>query len=547
MSATIETAFGCALPPAQRHAITFHLPGWANMMRFVQRDQTLMKEFQSVYPRVFLNTDVKNLATAICKHAEAPEGQTCFVFTSPVSAAEFKEFAIDTRRGENVLSPEDISIRIFDVHVRLYAAFFPAMKTPAVVSFWQCSGAGVTSRIAEECLDRIDQLHEITDDSPPPKVEASPAQAQIRDRIAGLLERAPVGPPRKAKVAPNDVYLFQNGMASIYGVHRYLLKKHNGGSVLFGYAFHSTVHVFEDFGPDFKLLGLGTDEEADELERYLESELKEGRKVQAIWTEFPANPLIITPNLGRLRKLADKYECLLVVDDTVGSFCNVDVLGVADILISSLTKSFSGYADVMGASAVLNPSGSRYAELRSMFQEFYRNDFCNPDAIVLEHNSRDYLARSKILNNNALRLAEYLQAKAADPNSTVTKVYYTTTSISLPHYKERMRPVTEDFTPGYGCLLSFEFETLEAMAAFYDNVNVHIGPHLGAHLTLVLPYVLGLYGQELESVAPYDLRPAQFRVAPGLEDTEKLIKDFEVGIAAADATRGQPTFPVTVT
>lgn len=464
-----------------------------------------------------------------------------FIFPSPTSAVECKDFATDPKRGEIVVPPEEISIRVFDIQLRLYTVSFPAARYLTFYHFWLNAGTGISSRLAEECLDSINLLRQVIDDSvPPPKVELSPTHGQIQERIAGLLERAPVGPPREAKVSLEDVYLFQSGMAAIYGLHRYLLKKQNGGSVLFGYAFHSTPHVFDDFGPNFKLFALGN-EQLDELESYLASETREGRKVQAIWAEFPTVPLITTPDLGRLRKLADKYGSLLIVDDTVGSFCNVDVLGVADIVVTSLTKSFSGYADVMAGSAVLNPSGSRYIELKSMFQELYRNDLANSDAVVLEHNSRDYLARSKILNSNTLRLVEYIQTKAADPTSTVSKVFYVTTSPSLPFYKERMRPATADFTPGYGCLFSFEFDTVNAMAAFYDNANVHIGPHLGAHLTIVQPYTKGTYGRDLAAVEPYGLRETQMRIAPGLENIELLLKDFEKGLVAADATRVKET------
>ena len=76
------------------------------------------------------------------------------------------------------------------------------------------------------------------------------------------------------------------------------------------------------------------------------------------------------------------------MDDTIGSFCNVDVMGVADILVTSLTKSFSGYANVVGASAVLNPSLPRYSELKALFDESYANDMYNGDAEVLEKNSK---------------------------------------------------------------------------------------------------------------------------------------------------------------
>jgi cystathionine gamma-synthase len=221
-------------------------------------------------------------------------------------------------------------------------------------------------------------------------------------------------------------------MASIYSVHQYLLSVYNAKSVLFGFAFHSTPHVLEDFGPGFKFLGNGTPEEIDELEQYLREEAKEGRKIQAVWLEFPSNPNLSTPDIGRLRKLADGYGFFLLIDDTLGSFCNIDVLEVADIALTSLTKSFSGYADVMAASAVLNPSSARYPELKALFKKFYTNQFYNGDAEALEKNSRDYMSRSATLNNNALRLVEFLQTLAEDPKSSVAKVFYPTTLPSLP-------------------------------------------------------------------------------------------------------------------
>lgn len=166
----------------------------------------------------------------------------------------------------------------------------------------------------------------------------------------------------------------------------------------------------------------------------------------------------MTPDLTRLRELADQYGFLIIIDDTIGSFCNIDVLGAADILVTSLTKSFSGYADVMGSSAVLNPSSARYPELKKLFQESYRNEYSNGDAITLENNSRDYLARSTVLNRNAATVVAYMSELAANPESNVAKVHYTSTATakSVANYQERMRKPTADFTPGYGCLFSVE-------------------------------------------------------------------------------------------
>jgi cystathionine gamma-synthase len=461
-------------------------------------------------------------------------------FVTKKAAEECVIFATAAARGDDKLSADQISVRVFDIDVRLYGVFFPAPKTLVVMPFWNHPGVGISSRLAEESLKHLDLLHEVISDSPAPKVVESPAHAILRERIAGLLERAPAEPPRKEKVKPDDVYLFQTGMASIWLPHQYLLSKFNATSVLFGFAFHSTIHVFEDYGPGSKFFGLGTEDDLDQLETHLATELKEGRKVQAVWCEFPSNPILVTPNLGRLRVLADKYGFVLIVDDTIGSFCNVDVMGVADIVVTSLTKSFSGYADVMGASAVLNPSSSRYTELKNLFTDSYQNDMYKADAEVLEKNSRDYMQRSVKLNNNSARIAEYFQSQVSNPQSSISKAHYPSVSSSKSNYEVWMRKETPDFTPGYGCLLSVEFDTLESTIAFYDNLNVHLGPHLGAHLTLAMPYTKLMYGKdELEWAGKYGLKETQVRIAPGLEDTESLLEDFKIAVKAADEVKAE--------
>lgn len=275
------------------------------------------------------------------------------MFASEKSAAECKAYGTSELRKENALKDDDISVRVFDLNMMVYAVFFPAPKFPIVHAFWMNAGVGVSSRFGEYALKHIDLLKEVTDNSPAPKIELSQAHTTIQERIAGLLERAPAGPPRTANVSPDDVYLYQTGMAAIYRVHQTLQSHFHASSVLFGFAFHSTIHIFEDWDcPGFKFYGGGTPEDTDALEAYLEVEAKEGRKVQAVWTEFPANPILVVPELARLRTLADKYKFALIVDDTIGSFANIDVLAAADIVVTSLTKSFSGYADVMAASAV---------------------------------------------------------------------------------------------------------------------------------------------------------------------------------------------------
>jgi cystathionine gamma-synthase len=111
-----------------------------------------------------------------------------------------------------------------------------------------------------------------------------------------------------------------------------------------------TLKVLEKWGPGCHFFGNGTDDEIDELEILLEEEskLSSSPPILALFTEIPSNPLLRTADLPRLRALADKYDFLLVIDDTIGNFLNVELLPYSDIVVSSLTKIFSGSSNVMG-------------------------------------------------------------------------------------------------------------------------------------------------------------------------------------------------------
>lgn len=134
----------------------------------------------------------------------------------------------------------------------------------------------------------------------------------------------------------------------------------------------------------------------------------------------------------------------------------------------------------MAGSLVLNPSTPHYTSLKAHLDNVYHNDLYIDDALILESNSRDYLPRSTILNKNAYALASWFQTRAEDPASTVSKVFYPPFLATHSNYLARLRTATPDFMPGYGCLLSFEFDTDAAVMAFYDEIGkyIHIGQNV---------------------------------------------------------------------
>lgn len=105
-----------------------------------------------------------------------------------------------------------------------------------------------------------------------------------------------------------------------------------------------TLKILEKFGPGCLFYGHGSEDELTDLE----ARCRRGERFLALFCEFPGNPLLKSPNLERIRALADQYDFAVVVDETIGNFINVNILPVADIVVSSLTKVFTGECNVMG-------------------------------------------------------------------------------------------------------------------------------------------------------------------------------------------------------
>ncbi|RKU42517.1 hypothetical protein DL546_003794 [Coniochaeta pulveracea] len=480
MSAKITTPFGEAVPPAPRHSVTVHMGGgWDTVEKYGTNSSSVISLFKNAYPRMKPHRDIAQLASAVLERVGDPNAG-CFLFSSLQSAKECIEYAISSRRGnggeKGPVPPEHIAARAFRAEDVFFAVLFPLGYRPTVARFWSTAGAGVSSRFAEASLDHLSQLEEI------PLPENEPDRPNF-STPAHVVHPSP---------SVHDVYFYQTGMAAICKSHGYLLSRYNGTTVLFEIAFMNTLKAFEN-GPGFKFFGSGSDDDLHELQGFLQQEADQGRRVQAIWAEFPANPLLVTPNLAKLRELADKYDVVLAIDDTIGSWANIDITAMADLLVTSVTKSFNGYADAIAGSVVLNPASPKYHDLKSLFNRHYVPEFYIADAEVIEQNSRDYLWRTSKMNGNAEALVNYLHACSLDTESAVRQVHYPSVNPSGKFYKSFMRPATADFSPGYGCLFSVELDDLATTRAFYDNLNVHKGVHLGAPFTLAFAYTMCTY------------------------------------------------------
>ncbi|KAM0249363.1 hypothetical protein ACHAQJ_009079 [Trichoderma viride] len=364
--------------------------------------------------------------------------------------------------------------------------------------------------------------------------QVAQAQSAIRKRIAGSLSGdVDMNDETKPHVESNsrgiesldetDVLLYPSGMNAIFNAHRALLAALGSHkSINFGFPYVDTLKIIQKFGPGCVFYGHASSDELDDLERLL----KDGQRFLALFCEFPGNPLLTCPDLKRIRKLADEFNFAVVIDETIGTFANVNVLQYADIVVSSLTKIFSGDSNVMGGCTVLNPESKYYHLLKQVMEEkIYENTYWTEDILFMERNSRDFASRVKRINANAEAICEILQA-----NPLVKDVFYPKHNPSKANYEACRLP-----DGGYGGLLSIVFTHPQHAQVFFNNMDTAKGPSLGTNFTLCSPYVLLAHYQELQWAAQFGVDPDLVRVSVGLEETEELQLLFQKALAAAEA------------
>ncbi|SPQ18594.1 4ff8b6af-cab4-4b6c-a3f7-4bb947ec1090 [Thermothielavioides terrestris] len=620
----IATEFGHSLPPEAPHNITFHIPGWDTAKALRRGDPDLLSRLASIYPRF----------GPWSRHPPAPPPlpaptHSLLLYTHPSIFAATARYATSPHRApEHRIPPAALLFRVLDIPltlplpsepagddaahhggapVRLYAVAYPTDRAPGAVGVWSNLGVGISSRLAAALVPAVERgdvrVVEWEGDGEAVRglevgvgeeegegkgkgtvpgtghLPLGEAHGALRRRIAGLVGT------RGGQVREGDVFLYPTGMAAVYRLHQALVEVRRGGTVVvLGSVFHNSWHLFKEGVGGMKHFGRCDAESGvmEALVEWLAGERAAGRKVGYVFAEFPSNPILVSVDLRRLREVADKHDVPVVIDETIGSFCNIDVSAVADVIITSITKSFSGYANVMGGSVVLPPSSRHYNAIKSTLAAQFRNEYFHADAARLLANSADYLARSAILNRNALALATFLHKHSQLPTSPITAVLYPPFTNTHSNYLAMMRrgPITDpgatttttpaqnnsndptpsapspagepqqqpqpqpqpEFHPGYGCLLAIEFRTLALARAFYNSLSVYQGPHLGAHHTLAFPFNDAIWGADAEAaayLATYGARAEQVRVSVGLEDEAELLETFEAALAVAGRAMGE--------
>jgi cystathionine gamma-synthase len=272
---------------------------------------------------------------------------------------------------------------------------------------------------------------------------------------------------------------------------------------MFGFPYTDTLKILEKFGSGVEFFPRGDAVDLASLRDLLARE-----EIAGIFCEFPSNPLLNTPDLPALHEMASSRGVPVIVDDTIGTFFNVDVLPHVDFVATSLTKAISGEGDVMAGALTVNQHGLVAAHLPSVAP----GGIYARDLEVLDNNSRDFPERMQVANSNALALARFLAAHPA-----IERVWYPGLNPS-PVYEQLRKP-----KGGYGAVVSFlPHDAAQNTPRIFENLRLSHGISLGTKYSLVCPYVQLAHYHELPWAKGCGIDPHLLRVAVGTESWEEL-------------------------
>ena len=256
-------------------------------------------------------------------------------------------------------------------------------------------------------------------------------------------------------------------------------------------------------------------EDTDAIERTLAA-----TATRLVMFESPSNPLLKIADIERITAAARAHGALTVLDNTFAGFHNHGQLDI-DVYVHSLTKYASGHGDVMGGAVI-----SRHELIDTMRRDFVvLGATLDPHtAFLIQRGLKTYALRYERQCENALRIAQYLQAHAG-----VARTRYP----GLDAHPQRALAVKQ--MRDAGTIVTFDLQADRAAGRFADALQLFaISASLGSTESLVQPGQLmrprDLSAPEREWAGVTD---ATLRLSIGIEDADDLIADLEQALATA--------------
>ena len=463
--------------PNRPHAVSVALPRWKDVIAYEEKAPSCMNSLKAIYPRFGFNPFVAELAHKSLVFHGKPQ-QSSWPYPNRDSALSAKNYCLRKNPDCNLQIKNFLGISCLIVD---------QISTPSAKAFWQHTGLGLSSREAAIALGK-EKATSISD--------GHGARDQILNRLANIYN-----------CDCSLIRLHRSGMAALTTILTAIqCIKGNNSTLQIGFPYVDVLKLPQ-------IIFQGSNLIIKTKLSHIKQELDK-KKPAALIIEVPSNPLLQCVDLISISKLAQDRNIPIIVDDTIGSSLNVHLTPYADVVFSSLTKSFAGRGDILAGSTVISP----YSKWKDAFAEIVPkvalSTLSDSDAIELEKTSRDVEDRLKRLNMSCLKLKEKLETK-----KEVSKVLH-------PQYCKNFNSLLKK-GGGYGCLLSFELKGgIEESKRVYNSLRVNKGPSLGTNFTLVCPYVQLAHFKELKWAESCGVSEHLLRVSVGLENEDELWSRF---------------------
>ena len=492
MSSLRHIPLGHAIP-SRPHAISVSLPTMADLIGYEEKTPAVVRQVPTGYPRFVLHPFVRTLTQEFSRR-QGLQGQAVWLTTTAGLAARLR----DWMGGDARVVTEGALCGV------TFAC--DSERNSRAKAFLQHSGGFISSRQAEDHLAAAGLV-------PAPAreelVDADPLGAVKRE-----LRRAFTG------ARDEDLFVAANGMNAIHSAFAAVnsVQSPRGRTtwIQLGWLYLDSIAILRKFtaDPSVDHVVLPSVFDLVSLRRVLEE--RRGR-VAGIITEAPTNPLIQCADLPALAALAREHGAHLLVDASIASPWNVDVLPHADIALASLTKYAAAEGDLLAGAAAVNPASLAAAALREglavRIAPPYRRDLAR-----LAREIRDVDQVLAGINAATMRVAEYLGTRPE-----VKRLHWALAPESRKNFLRVAR------APGaVGAMITFELDP-GLFTRVYDRVRLPKGPSFGLRNSLFCPFMyLGHYDLVTSSegravLARHSLNPELLRLSVGLEPVDEII------------------------
>jgi len=485
---------GFSIPTANPHAVSASLPTIADVIGYEDKLAAVIRKMQSGYPRFFMNKFVQAVRDDF--------------FEKENVSTEFDLIPVSSLHGVSLIANQlgndfqTLSVKGFDfIKIEKSSEYFAAVK-----SFIQNNGLNPSSRKAEDYLLKGGI---VTEEFSEDKEDALTAESTIRNYLADAYE---------VKSA-EDVILCNTGMNAVYTVFEAIKKvQSRKGRRLFvqlGWLYLDTIEIIKKYSNDkyFQI----TSNSLDELENWL---VNNHQEVAGLFTEVPNNPLIQCLDLPRLRKITQKYGIPVIIDATIATPFNMEVLEYSDIVTDSLTKFACGHGDVMMGAIVLNHKSEIALACSEFIPTFVEKPYIK-DLQRLAFTIKDYRSRVEKISHNTIALLDYF-----NDSKRIGAIY----SALNPDYIDNFLAVRKNDTAMPG-LISILFD--KKLHHYYDQLRLPKGPSFGTEFTLAMPYVYLAHFDLLHTpegrnyLENIGLKSELLRISVGTEPIDEIIRVFE--------------------